>query len=238
MVDQSEQLRELVLLGIMTGTYGPDHKFDERAIGKDQSMTRLAVRAALSDLTESGVLVREPRSGTRSQHDLTLFETNEMTMRSSVRSGIKNWRTESIEKVSAPAPIARDLEVDSGSPVTVIHRMTMLGTAVSASWTIWTAHEIPPEFMQNGFPTHLNWYAVAAVLTGERDFSVDRMSTVFSAAAADAERLEIEAGTPVTFNARLTRTLSGRPVDRSFGRWGTARMVTHDHTTVNVSEFR
>lgn len=231
-----DRLRELLLFGMMDGNFGPDHKFDDRVLGREFNASRAVVRDALGALADSGVVTRSPRSGTRSSHQPSIFETSGMTMSAPGRAGQKHWRTGAVRDVPAPPFVARDLEVEVGDTVTLIERMTMLGDRVSSVWTIWTALRLPQEWRETGLPPHLNWYATAAVVTGQTDFTVDRVSTVYRAVADDAERLDLELGDPVLFNARLTRTMSGRPVDRSFGRWGATHMLTYDRTTVHVSD--
>lgn len=233
----SELLREVLLFGMMNGDFGPAHKFDDRSIGKQFGVSRAVVRDTLATLAASGAVTRAPRSGTTPVHEQAVFDTNGMTMTAPGRHGRKRWLTDSVTRdVPAPPLIARDLEVDEGSSLTLIRRTTMVGSQPVTKWTIWTPLQVDDEWVVDGPPPHQNWYAVAADLTGVSDFTVDRTSTVLRATERDALELQVTDGDPILFNSRVTRNaLTGRPVDRSFGRWPAAFMLTFDRTTVHVS---
>lgn len=72
-------------------------------------------------------------------------------------------------------------------------------------------------------------------MTGETEFSVQRVSMGAWATDRDADQFGIAIGLPLTFLSRLTTMPAGKPVDRTFTRVNPLRMLASEQFKVRVS---
>lgn len=234
-MDVAEYIRDRLQFEIATGQIDPSALLDEYSMVERFASPRAAVRTALTALASAGLVHRARRSGTspRLPSAHRDYKEDSASFRPTA-NGTMRTVTLSIERVPAPAEIALDLKVGTGELVTYLKRSAQVdGTPLTVLHT-WTPLDVPGAF-PSGLPEDKSWHELAGIMTGETEFSVQRVSMGSWATDLDSDQLGVAVGSPLTFHSRLTTTPDGKPVDRTFTRVSPLRMLTSEQFTVRVS---
>lgn len=232
----SLDLDDLLISRIVSGRVSVEDHMDERAIGLEFGERRVDVRATLSRLSESGVVTRARRVGTSPANRPTVY--NSVKLADSLPPSPRTYRTIDVARIRASASLASEFDVASGTLLTRVHRVAMLGEQVAEWWTIWSVVDLPSALGEDGFPDDLNWYDVVGRATGHERLNIKRLSFSLRASGPDAEFFDIDVGDPLLFVDRTLRSEDGAFIDRSFGRIPGARAVTIIESTLDLKTRR
>lgn len=228
------QIRDQLLAEILDGDPVVEQGFDEYATVRRLGVPRAMVREALSSLAESGLLRRAPRVGTALANPLFYFAVEDASAFAGSGASSIMFETVSVERVTPPASIARDLRCEPESGVIRIQRVTHINGRMAEHWTIWSVLELPAEMHRDGLPRDASWYEVVGSITGEAAMTMTRRTVNGRATMGDISLLDVQLGDPLRFVSRSLTHTDGRPIDRSWGRINSQVLVSTETFTIRV----
>ncbi len=210
------QVRESLRAGIADGSYAAHARLPaESALSAMFGVSRITVRQALSDLQNEGAIIKVAGKGAfvaprRAHQQLTHLEGFGEAM-SRAGHQVANTVLGHVI-VPAPDPVAQQLQLASGAPVTRITRVRRLdGVPVSFEVT-WVSVALGERLRAEDlagrdiFLILENDYGLAL---GHADLQLD--ATLADGDVADA--LEVDTGSPILRIERLTHDALGTPID-------------------------
>ena len=210
-------VHDAILRDIRVGVYGPDQRMpSEDVLARDLGSSRATVREALTELEQSGLVVRRHGSGTyvapraaivRARIDrlTTLYE---VIQESGFKPEITGW---SVEQTLPPLEISAALEIGRADRVHLVRRTYLAGrrhAAYCEGYVPRTFHGREIEIPRT--PGELRWQ-----LEQQLNVVVSHLVTSLEAVGATevcAEALHLPVGTPLLLSRMLSISDEGIPL--------------------------
>jgi len=208
-------IRERLRHQILTGVYGPGDRIpSEESIAESSHVSRMTARRAVSDLVNDGLLQRRSGLGTfvlgrrflRDQSRLVSFW--EATVALGLRPGSKLIGKESM---SASAEIASLLEIPEGELIYRIERLRLANDEPLAYHIVHVPASLFPDLVEQDLANQ-SLYA----LYRQYGYPPTSGGQKIEARAADrriAKLLGVPLHSPVLYIQRVTRAVSGAPIE-------------------------
>ena len=210
------QLKERLVQRMGSGAWPPETRLpSERELCDLFGVSRITVRQALDQLVAEGRLVRSHGRGTfvalspvrKPLLPLVGF-TEDMTSRGQ-QPGARVLR---FEAVPAPAPVARELQLDPGQLVIVLKRLRLADGAPMAVETVHAPERLFPGLLSENLEDR-SFYDLLGRRYGMRPSKASQSWQAVPCPRPDAKLLGIRTGSPVLQICRTTCESAGRPFE-------------------------
>ncbi|GAB3896985.1 GntR family transcriptional regulator [Kibdelosporangium lantanae] len=199
----------------------------ERDLAAELGVSRPTVRAAIDDLTRTGLLVRQRGRGTFTSPQKV---TQELTTATAVPPAEGHWTSEVVAFTTTPATPTRAarLELEPGAPVLHVTRVRYVDDEPIAIERI----ALPADLVPDLVPTDMESGNLYQLLRKRYGITVsDAVQTMEPAVTnpEQAELLDVPVYAPILQIERLTRDTTGRLVEltNSVYRGDRYRLTTH-----------
>ena len=217
-----EQLAELLRNEIRenkpeTGVYQLP---SENELARFHGLTRATVRHALDVLERGGWIYREKGKGSfaatrRVEQDLTQLVSTTEAMRQ--RGWAMITQVISLNKMPAPAHVARALELTKGTSIYELCRLRIVDGSPLSVQTAYLAEALCPQLDENDLSSSL--YHLLEGRYGLRLWTGHETLRARGATEAEAKLLQIRKGTPVMYAERMTYSSTGAAVEYLEAVW-------------------
>ncbi|WP_446222134.1 GntR family transcriptional regulator [Nocardia sp. IBHARD005] len=227
-------LRHQILAGAVQGTVP-----GEQELAAEHGTSRNTVREALALLRDEGLIDRAPKLGTRVaarkfDHGLDALLGLQETLKGhgTVRNEVRAATT-----ITAPAAVARRLELDPGDKVVYIERLRFLADLPLSLDLTYLAPDLGAEVLAHDLET-TDVFVLLEQVTGRSLGAADLALEAIAADPHTATTLDTPAGAPLLMLDRLTHLDDGRPVDLEFIRMRGDRITMRGNLTRSTPEWK
>lgn len=190
----------------------------EGDLARELSVSRMTLRQALASLESEGLLVRKQGVGTVVSFPKFRHETQRLTSFSddmASRGLTSSSAILRLEKVSAPADVARRLRLDSKDAVWLCERLRLADGHPVGLHTSY----LPASLVDlSGMNEQSSLYALLAA-AGRAVYRADETIESVAASSLEATQLEVDVGSPLLLVTRVSYCEDGEPIEVVYARY-------------------
>jgi len=210
------QIRESLRERFQSGEYEVGALLpSEEALAREYGVSRMTLRHALDDLVKEGLIIRKHGVGTVVSSTKVVRDYSRLTsfFRDARKRGLEpRSRVDLLETIPAEDLVADELMIDPGDEVFHILRRRFLEDEVIALHELFIPAALCPWIPEVDLETGSLYD-----LYDQHDLRIEWGKQIVEAHAAhpeEAEKLELEPGSPVLYSKRISLTKNNIPVER------------------------